>query len=46
MFKIICLKRGDGSPANQVIVGIVGIGRGVDEMLQGLSIAVTMGATK
>jgi glutathione reductase (NADPH) len=33
MFKIICLKRGDGSPANQVIVGIVGIGKGIDEML-------------
>ena len=45
-FKLICLKRGDGTPANQLIVGIVGIGKGIDEMLQGLSIAMTMGATK
>lgn len=33
LFKIICLKRGDGTPANQVIVGIAGIGKGIDEML-------------
>jgi glutathione reductase (NADPH) len=46
LFKLICLKRGDGLPNNQVIVGIAGIGKGVDEMLQGLSIALTMGATK
>lgn len=46
LFKIICLKRGDGLPHNQVIVGCVAIGKGVDEMMQGISIAVTMGATK
>jgi hypothetical protein len=32
-FKLICLKRGDGTPANQVIIGVVGIGKGIDEML-------------
>lgn len=28
------------------MIGVQGIGRGVDEMMQGLSIAITMGATK
>ena len=44
-FKIVCQKKGEG-PANHVVIGVHGIGKGVDEMLQGLSIAVTMGATK
>ena len=45
LFKVICLKKGDG-PANEKVLGCVGIGKGMDEMLQGLSIAITMGATK
>ena len=45
LFKVICLKKGEG-PANEKVVGCVGIGKGMDEMLQGLSIALTMGASK
>lgn len=45
LFKVICLKQGEG-PSNEKVVGCVGIGKGMDEMLQGLSIALTMGATK
>ena len=43
-FKLVC--HGTGPPSAQKIVGIHGIGKGIDEMLQGLSIALTMGATK
>jgi len=28
------------------VVGCFGIGKGIDEMMQGISIAITMGATK
>jgi glutathione reductase (NADPH) len=45
MFKLVCLKKGEG-PKNEVVLGCHGIGKGMDEMLQGLSIALTMGATK
>jgi len=30
----------------EIVVGAHAIGKGVDEMMQGISIAVTMGATK
>lgn len=49
LFKLICLKRGDVEncgPDNQLVIGVQCIGRGTDEMLTGLSIAMTMGATK
>lgn len=45
LFKVVCLKMGEG-PENEKVIGCHGIGKGMDEMLQGLSIAVTMGATK
>ena len=28
------------------VVGAHGIGKGIDEMMQGISVAITMGATK
>ena len=43
-FKLVC--QGKGQPSAQKIVGIHGIGKGIVEMLQGLSIALTMGDTK
>lgn len=47
LFKLICLKRAeDAGPDNQLVIGVQCIGRGTDEMLTGLSIAMTMGATK
>lgn len=50
-FKVICLNRNDKiedpcAPNQQLVIGAHGIGRGIDEMMQGVSIAVTMGATK
>jgi len=42
-FKLICADKGDGA---ERVVGCHCMGRGVDEMMQGLSIAITMGATK
>lgn len=42
-FKIITHIEADGT---ERVVGVFGIGKGVDEMMQGISIAVTMGATK
>jgi len=45
LFKVICHKQGEG-PKNHKVIGVHGIGKGIEEMLQGLSIAVTMGASK
>ena len=42
-FKLICHKQPNG---DEKVVGVHAIGLGVDEMLQGISIAVNMGATK
>ena len=42
MFKMVCHKIED----KEKVVGLHIIGRGVDEMLQAASIAITMGATK
>ncbi|UUX33838.1 glutathione-disulfide reductase [Fundicoccus culcitae] len=39
-FKLVCL--GD----NQQVIGLHGIGEGVDEMIQGFAVAIKMGATK
>ena len=50
LFKVICTPNGqadDGLTWNHLkVVGVGCIGRGIDEMMQGLSIAVSMGATK
>ena len=43
LFKIICHEEKEGV---QKVVGCHCIGKGVDEMMQGISIAITMGATK
>ena len=42
MFKMVCRKIDDA----EKVVGLHIIGRGVDEMLQAASVAITMGATK
>lgn len=50
LFKVICQKT--EQPDNGYdwshlkVIGVVGIGKGIDEMMQGISIAVTMGASK
>ena len=48
--KIICQKNGQPDNGHDwshlKVIGVVGIGKGIDEMMQGVSIAVTMGATK
>ena len=43
LFKVICHIEEDKT---ERVVGCFAIGKGVDEMMQGISIAVTMGATK
>lgn len=43
--KLICVGE-DEKPNNQKIVGLHGVGFGVDEMIQGFAVAVKMGATK
>jgi len=43
LFKIVCADKGDGV---ERVVGVHALGRGVDEMMQGISIAITMGASK
>jgi len=49
MIKVVCLKTGPGNgkdASHEKVIGAVGIGKAVDEMMQGVSIAITMGATK
>ena len=49
LFKIVCLVTGEDNGKDYrhlKVIGVHGIGRGIDEMMQGISIAVTMGATK
>ena len=43
LFKTICLKEENGV---EKVIGVHAIGRGVDEMLQAIGIAIVMGATK
>jgi glutathione reductase (NADPH) len=43
LFKVICHIEEDGT---ERVVGVFAIGKGVDEMMQGISVAITMGATK
>ena len=42
-FKIVCHKQADGV---EKVVGFHGVGMAIDEMMQGVSIAISMGATK
>lgn len=42
LFKLICKKENNA----EKVVGVHGIGRGIDEMMQMASVAVNMGATK
>lgn len=43
LFKLICLKQSNG---DEKVIGCHIIGRNADEMMQGVSVAMTMGATK
>ena len=43
LFKLICHVESEGK---EIVVGCHCIGKNVDEMMQGISIAITMGATK
>ena len=43
LFKTICLKEDNGV---EKVIGVHAIGRGIDEMLQAIGIAIVMGATK
>jgi len=48
-FKIVCLKTAEDNGKDWChlkVIGVHGIGKGIDEMMQGISIAITMGATK
>ena len=49
LFKVICVKEGEdnGKDARYLkVVGVQAIGKGIDEMMQGIAIAIQMGATK
>jgi len=49
LFKLVCQKTGEDNGLDNKhlkVIGAHGIGKGVDEMMQGISIAITMGATK
>ena len=50
MFKVVCVKNDkedDGLTYHHLtVIGVHGIGKGIDEMMQGISIAVVMGASK
>ena len=43
LFKLVCHEEAEGV---ERVVGVHGIGRGIDEMMQLASVAVNMGATK
>lgn len=43
LFKLICHKQENGT---EKVVGVFGCGKGIDEMMQGVSVAINMGATK
>jgi glutathione reductase (NADPH) len=43
LFKLVCHKREDGS---ELVVGAHGHGKGIDEMIQLVSVAMNLGATK
>ena len=43
IFKLITNFESDGT---ERVVGAQGMGRGIDEMMQGISVAMNMGATK
>jgi glutathione reductase (NADPH) len=43
LFKLVCHKEADGK---ERVIGVHGVGRGIDEMMQAVSVAMNMGATK
>ena len=43
LFKVMCHIEDDGT---ERVVGVHGIGKGIDEMMQAISVAINMGATK
>ena len=48
-FKLVCQKIGEDNGRDYKhlkVIGAHGIGKGIDEMMQGIAIAVVMGATK
>lgn len=49
LFKLVCQVTGEDNGHDYKhlkVIGAHGIGKGIDEMMQGVSIAITMGATK
>ena len=49
LFKVICLKEGEdnGKDARHLkVVGVQAVGKGIEEMMQGIAIAIAMGASK
>ena len=49
LFKVICVHEGEynGEDARHLrVVGVQAIGKDIDEMMQGIAIAIGMGATK
>ena len=48
-FKVVCQVTAEDNGKDWThlkVIGVHGIGKGIDEMMQGISIAITMGATK
>ena len=43
LFKVVTLKQDNGQ---EKVIGVTGMGKGIDEMMQAISVAVNMGATK
>ena len=43
LFKLVCLKQPNGE---EKVIGATGIGRSIDEMMQGIAVGINMGATK
>ena len=46
MMRLVCHRAEGSAPGDERVVGVHMIGRGVDEVLQGVAVAVRMGATK
>ena len=43
LFKVICLKNDEGK---EKVLGVHAIGKGVDEMMQAISVGINLGMTK
>ena len=49
LFKLVCQKTGEDNGLDYdhlKVIGVHGIGKGIDEMMQGFSVALTKGVTK